>query len=148
MVEFSVSNCNLLFLDSTKISCFPILALKQDVTCLDNIMEEKEETWWIRDQLSMWGRAARGNCGPLCEPAPWSQSQGTRGDGRVNNCIFHGHVSVWVCAAERWQIVPSMATMRALFACQQIGVNLIRSKLFVDVCTCLEQWGEEGNRIL
>lgn len=65
------------------------------------------------------GPSSEGNCGPLCEPAPWSQSQGTRGDGRVNNCIFHGHVSVWVCAAERWQIVPSMATMRALFACQK-----------------------------
>lgn len=148
MVEFSASNCNLLFLDSTKISCFPILALKQDVTCLDNIMEEKEETWWIRDQLFMWGRAARGTAGHYVNQRHGRRVRGQEATEGWIIAFFMGMSVFGFVLPSDGKLCLQWRQCGHCLRAKKIGVNLIRSKLFVDVCTCLEQWREEGNRIL
>lgn len=35
---------------------------------------------------------------------------------------------------------------KGIICMPRVGVNLIRSNLFKDVCTCLEQFKDEGNR--
>lgn len=147
MKTFETNTFILLFV-LTKISCFPVWAVKQEVTCLDNITEEKEETELesssscgaverVDRGARMWTRATR-----------WSQSPDRRGDGRVNSWIFWYTVVVFGFVLQSDGKLCPQQRQQGHYSSAKSWCDFAKEHFIQGNAHLLELWRDEGTVLL